>query len=58
MFYHSANMLKMLIATDIIYKNLNAFHFRKMSVLLYMKITFQRLVKESNIMSKDILYHL
>jgi len=27
MFCHSANMLQMLIATDISYKNLNAFHY-------------------------------
>lgn len=27
MFYHSAKMLQILIATDISYENLNAFHY-------------------------------
>jgi hypothetical protein len=34
MFYHSAIMLRMLIATDISYKNLNAFHYWIISILL------------------------
>jgi len=58
MFYHNAKILQMLIATGISYKNQNAFHYWIISILLDMKITFQRLVKESNIMSQEVLYCL
>jgi len=33
MFYHIAKILQMFIATDISYKNLNAFHYWIMSIL-------------------------
>lgn len=50
-------MLQMWIAADISYKNLNAFHYSYL-YFLDMNITFQRLVKESNIMSQEVLYCL